>query len=83
MASIKLSKWDIAEALGLECVSPESGTVKNGDCWEDSYWHEFTFNGRKILVKESGYVTGQAQAKEEAAQQVLDVLGKMIAERMK
>lgn len=71
MASVSISKWDIAEALGLEWV----GTYASVEsvC-------EFEFHGKYIYV-----VAGMkdwTDVKEEAAQQVLDVLGKIIAGRM-
>lgn len=77
MASVKLTKWDVAEALGLECVSTSFGRDDG-----ENFYHDFEFNGKKFSIRENYYVNDQDTACEEAANQVLNVLGKMIAERM-
>lgn len=72
MASVNISKWDIAHAFGLYY----NGTVETKDRWGDDVdLHEFDFAGKLIHVK-SDYYTNREKAHEEAAEQVLDMIAK-------
>jgi hypothetical protein len=73
MASVNISKWDIAQAFGLYY----NGVIETKDKWGDDVdLHEFDFAGKLIHVQ-SDYYTNYEKAQEEAAEQVLSMIAKV------
>jgi hypothetical protein len=72
MASVQVTAWDVAQAMGLRYMGCEHD--------EDyQYTYEFDFNGKKILVKEDYYnVSDRDTANEYAAEKLFEALAKLI-----
>ena len=72
MASVQITAWDVAQAMGLRYM----GCEHDGDY---QYTYEFDFNGSKILVKEDYYkVNDPCTANEYAAEKLFAALAKLI-----
>jgi hypothetical protein len=76
MANIKISAWDVAEAVGLTYI----GNVERQDKYGYySYVYEFDFHG-KVISKYEGCYDSEAEAKERVAEELLLEIGKKLSE---
>jgi hypothetical protein len=71
MANIKISAWDVAEALGLKYVGEEYG-----DCYY--YIHKFEFHNKEII--DEAWRANDEDAKEAVAEGLLRDIGKKLSE---
>jgi hypothetical protein len=72
MASVQVTAWDVAQAIGLCYVDSE-----RDDDYQTTY--EYYFNGKEIFVKEDYYnVNDRDTANEYAAKKLFEGLAKLI-----
>jgi hypothetical protein len=70
MASVQISKWDVAQVLGLRYMGCEHDATYQ-------YQYDFDFHGKKLSVKEDYCtVSDRDTANEYAAEIVIDMIAR-------